>query len=518
MLPSAPDFLSAFFACLYAGALAVPLFPPSNEKSLERIASIARDAGARFLLTNAAAAERIHRLGGLLGGTDEIEIDVADLPRLPNRLAGPPRGEDPAFLQYTSGSTSAPRGVMVTHDNLKANARNIDRWLKVSNSDRAVSWLPLFHDMGLLGGVVQPVFTGVPIYLMPPVAFARRPVRWLQAISRYRATVSGGPSSAFDRCVRCVSDEQREGLDLSSWRIAYNGAEPVAARTLDEFADAFAASGFRRQAFCPCYGLAEATLFVSGTAPERAPTVLWLDAAELRQHRVRITPPHTHGAYRVVASGRPREPVEVQIVDGECGEECAAGEVGEVCVAGPNVTAGYWRPTCTSAAETDPDAKAGYWPPTCTPSVGSGRFRPTGDLGFVLRGELFITGRKKDLIIFHGRNIYPQDIERAAVFSHPLLNGMRSAAFSIRTANQELLIVLQEVEPRRLRQPGVLVKAIRRAVTEEHGIAPGEVVLVRSRSLPTTSSGKIQRGRCKEKYENGTLARLHSGRLTEATA
>ncbi|MBW8873687.1 MAG: amino acid adenylation domain-containing protein [Acidobacteria bacterium] len=511
LLPPGPDFIASFFGCLYAGAVAVPALPPRRRSVDPRLRAICRDARPRVALTTA-------------GQLPALESAAAEIPELaaarrmapaPQELTGAadwrrpdPRPEALAFLQYTSGSTSSPKGVMVSHGNLLHNEELIRLAFAQSSGSVVLGWLPLYHDMGLIGTVLQPLYTGAVSYLMTPGAFLQRPARWLEAISRYRATTSGGPNFAYELCVRKVGAVQREGLDLSSWQVAFNGAEPVRAGTLRRFAAAFAPCGFRAAAFRPCYGLAEATLLVSGWRQEGEPRVRALDTEALERHE----------AEDAVDSARSRELVScglgvqtVLAVDAESGETCPPGRVGEIWVDGPSVAQGYWeRPEETVATF---GARL---------ADGTGPFLRTGDLGFVSEGELFLTGRLKDLIILRGRNHYPQDLELTAERSHAGLRAGGGAAFAVDItgeAGEERLVIVHEVE--RHARAGMegekteeIAAAVRRGVAEEHEVSVAEVVLIRPETLPRTSSGKVRRHACRELYLQGGLRVLGASRLS----
>ncbi|HSK81412.1 MAG TPA: fatty acyl-AMP ligase, partial [Thermoanaerobaculia bacterium] len=389
LFPPGADFVASFFGCLYAGAVAVPALPPRPRGADPRLQAICRDARPRVALTTAEKLPALERA-------------AAEIPELKAALRMAPATEGAAdwrradlgpealaFLQYTSGSTSSPKGVMVSHGNLVHNEELIRRTFEQSSGSVVLGWLPLYHDMGLIGTVLQPLYTGAVSYLMTPGAFLQRPARWLEAISRYRATTSGGPNFAYELCVRKVGEAERESLDLSSWQVAFNGAEPVRAGTLRRFAEAFAPCGFRATAFRPCYGLAEATLLVSGGRPEGEPRVRALDAEALERHDV--VEGDAARSRELVGCGAAMQ--EVLAVDPESGDPCPPGGVGEIWVAGPSVARGYWeRPeeTATTFGARLAD--------------GTGPFLRTGDLGFVSGGELFLTGRLKDLIILRGRN------------------------------------------------------------------------------------------------------------------
>jgi amino acid adenylation domain-containing protein len=482
LFPPGLDYVAAFLGCLYAGAVAVPAYPPTGSRGLPRLRSILADCEPRAILTvgalRAALEKQMARrqAGGDAGlGLPLIDVDAlgdagADLWRDPGLSA-----DALAFLQYTSGSTSTPKGVRVTHGNLAANERMIQESFGTHEGSVVVSWLPLYHDMGLIGGLLHPLCLGARCILMSPMHFLQRPLRWLEAVSRYGATVSGGPNFAYELCARRASAEAAAALDLGRWTVAFNGAEPVRAEVLDRFAAAFAPAGFRRSSFFPCYGLAEATLLVSAGRAGEEPAG---------------GGPVPCGA---IASG-----LDVRIVDPATGLESPAGEVGEIWVAGPTVAAGYWK---------RPEASAETFGARL--ADGGGTFLRTGDLGLLHGGGLVIAGRIKDLIVIRGRNLYPQDVEWTVERCHPAVRPGCGAAFAVdglEGAGEERLVVVQEVA-----QGGDLdgvALAIRQAVAEEHEVQVSGLVLVRAGGVPKTTSGKIQRRACRELFLAGELAPL----------
>jgi acyl-CoA synthetase (AMP-forming)/AMP-acid ligase II len=452
--PAGLDYVAAFFGCLYAGAIAVPVYPPRPNRSLGRLQAVIQDARPAAALAG----------GAVLSQVDACRADAPFLGSLPwldtaaldEGAAGawtpPAIGRDSlAFLQYTSGSTAAPKGVMVSHGNLLVNERMIQESFGHDPTMIAVSWLPLYHDMGLIGNLLQPIYLGTPVVLMSPFAFLQKPRRWLEAISRHRATTSGAPNFAYDLCVRRTPPEVRETLDLSCWRVAYVGAEPIRGATLEQFAETFAPCGFRRSAFLGCYGLAEATLFVTGAWPPRNLTV---EPEALEKDRVVRAAPRAAHARTLVSSGRPPADSEVVIVDPQTNESLPPGRVGEVWVRGPQVAQGYWaNPAGTGAVFGGRLAGEG------------GPFLRTGDLGFLHDGELFITGRLKDLIIVDGRNHYPQDVEWTVERSHPALRPGCGAAFAVERDNAERLVVVHELERHGFGVPREdILAAVRKAV------------------------------------------------------
>src|SRR6266545_3779307 len=494
LYPPGLEYVAAFFGCLYAGAVAVPAYPPRLNRSLPRLRSILDDARPRVALTTAAILARVD-------GWREQAPDLKDVPWIAtDGLAGagadlwvePDAGPGTlAFLQYTSGSTGTPKGVMLSHGNLLHNSRALRRSFGYTLETRGMVWLPPYHDMGLIGGILQPLHGGFPVILMAPVSFLQNPLRWLAAISRGRVTISGAPDFAYDLCVRRIPEADRAALDLSSWELAFTGAEPVRSATLERFAAAFAPCGFRREAFYPCYGLAEATLIVSGGALGAGTVERCFEAGALEARRV---VPQADGK-RLVGNGPGLPDQRLVIVDPATAAPCLPGEVGEIWVAGPSVAAGYWnRPEETLATSGARLAGEGETP-----------FLRTGDLGFVEDGELFVAGRQKDLIILRGRNHYPQDIEATAEASHPAVRPGAVAAFSVEAGGAERLVVVAEVERTSRMDPERIAEAVRQAVAEEHEAQVGEVVLIRTATLPKTSSGKIQRRATRDAWLAGDL-------------
>ena len=503
LYPPGLEFVSAFFGCLYAGVVAVPADLPRRNRPMPRLAAIVADSEpaavltARSLLSDADRwSAQVPALRGLpVLATDDIDLGTADLDE-----PGPSDRDDLAFLQYTSGSTATPKGVMITHGNLRANADHVGVCFGSDRHRRGVFWLPLYHDMGLIGGVLQTVDCGGSSLLMSPVAFLQRPVRWLEAISRTGAAISGGPDFAYDLCARKIGPEQKAGLDLSRWSVAFNGAEPVRAETLDRFAEAFAPCGFRREAFLPCYGLAESTLLVSGLRASTGPVVFSASAEALSEGRL-VAPLGVEDARRLVSSGGTPPGVDLAIVDPKTLQRLPDGRVGEVWARGASVAKGYWRRPRESretfgARIADDD---------------EGPYLRTGDLGALRRGELYVTGRLKDLIILRGRNVYPQDIEWSATAGHPSLRAGGAAAFAVEIGGQERVVVVAEVERVGRETPAAeIIEAIRRSAAEGHELDLHAVVLLRPMGLPRTSSGKVRRRACREAYLGGSLEALGS--------
>ncbi|HEX5601916.1 MAG TPA: fatty acyl-AMP ligase, partial [Pyrinomonadaceae bacterium] len=451
LFPAGLNYIEAFFGCLYAGVIAVP--SPLPRRNARRLEALVTDSGATIALTTAALLTKIATPLRLLA-IDTIEGGTyLELELTPDSLA---------YLQYTSGSTSTPKGVMVTHGNVLHNSASIHQGFAHTSDSRALTWLPHFHDMGLIDGIIQPLYGGFTGILMSPVSFLQQPLRWLEAITRFQITHTGGPNFAYDLCVRRVNREQRAGLDLHSWRVAYNGAEPVRFETLQRFANEFRECGFRREAFYPAYGLAEATLKVSGGSSVETPITCTVRSDALEQHRVAEAVSEKDDRRTLVGCGQAGLDTEIEIVDIETSTRCEVNAVGEIWVHGPGVAAGYWnRPEETEA--TFHARLAGEPEKT---------YLRTGDLGFIRKGELFVTGRVKDLIIVRGRNLYPHDLELAVEQCHKALRAGGGAAFSVEVAGEERLVVVQELDARRGGDPAALLELIRQTLADEFEVQP----------------------------------------------
>jgi len=514
------ELIAAFLGCLSVGVIAIPVPPPRRHESLARWQHILSDAKVSGILTTQALSQDLAPLiqaayrqkqsssiqwivtdtetaTDVLNNTVKTNLNTYLEQQKGNR-------EDIAFLQYTSGSTSQPKGVMVTHGNLAHNLRQIQQAFGHSEQTQCVIWLPPYHDMGLIGGILQPLYGGYPVTLMSPASFLRRPVRWLEAISHFGGTTSGAPNFAYDYCVQKIALEDRIKLDLSTWQVAFTGAEPVQAQTLQRFTEAFSDCGFRASAFYPCYGLAEATLFVSGGSHMASPDVVALNRQALLSNRTVDVEPisHSPGAIEnsektaLVSCGRAIGQ-DIRIVNPQTDTVCEKGEIGEIWLAGKSVAAGYWN----QARETQQVFQSML-------PESDRLFLRTGDLGFVFRGELFVTGRLKDLIVIRGQNYYPQDIEQVIQAAHPGFASV-SAAFSVMEEGKERLIVAQEVTRLAVRslhkgtiKTTDMMTAIRSVVSNEFGLQVGAIALLKPGRIPRTTSGKVQRHRCKALFES----------------
>lgn len=497
LYPPGLEFVSAFFGCLYAGVVAVPAYPPRRDRFIDRLVNIATDAGVETVLTTTETQAKLERR---LAQVPQLQLAWLTTDNIASELEqhwqqSAIANDTLAFLQYTSGSTAMPKGVMVTHGNLLHNSEQIYRCFGHTPNSQGVVWLPPYHDMGLIGGVLQPVYGGFPVTLMSPVAFLQKPIRWLEAISKAQATTSGGPNFAYELCISKTTPEQRANLDLSSWEVAFNGAEPIRAETLERFSEAFAPYGFRREAFYPCYGMAEATLIISGGLKSAAPVVCQVDSKAIEQNRV--VAPESNNLKTFVGLGQTWLDQQVVIVDPETLTECSPTQVGEIWVAGASIAQGYWN-----QPEISQQTFQAYLADT-----QQGPFFRTGDLGFLQDGELFITGRLKDLIIIRGQNHYPQDIELTVEQSHSALRLGCSAAFTVEVVGIERLAIALEVERSYLRRLDVeaVASAIRQAVSEAHELQVYAVALLKTGTIPKTSSGKIQRYACRNSFLAGTL-------------
>jgi acyl-CoA synthetase (AMP-forming)/AMP-acid ligase II len=423
LYPPGLDFIAAFWGCLVGGAIAVPVYPPRSNRGLLRLKGVIQDSQAGTVLTSTQTLAKMKAFAAddpQLSSLRYLATDNLEPGRVHDWKEPRVTGESIAFLQYTSGSTAKPKGVIVTHSNLLENEARIQEAFRQTEKSVIVGWLPLYHDMGLIGNMLQPVYTGARCVLMPPMAFLEQPFRWLHAITQYRATTSGGPNFSYDLCVRKINEDELTRLDLSSWEVAFNGAEPVRSHTLKQFAAKFSKAGFNPRAFTPCYGLAEATLLVSGRTGDSLPLSLELDAEALTQHHVR-PPADGSGVAQAMSCGQPARDTSLVIVDPESLAPSAPNRVGEIWVSGPGVARGYWN----LPEETENVFQARIR------GSAEGPYLRTGDLGFLRDGELFVTGRLKDLIIIRGRNHYPQDIEETLGAAHPALRPGCGAAFSV---------------------------------------------------------------------------------------
>lgn len=505
------EFMAAFLGCLYAGIVAVPSHAPRNRYGLADLLARLSSAGAAALLTPAGLQSKLKRQfaasvepsGPLRWIVPEQFPDAAAAAWVPPELTA----ETLAFLQYTSGSSGQPKGVRVTHGGLLHNQRALQQAFGHSAQTIGAGWLPLFHDMGLIGNALQVLYLGTFCVLMSPIDFMQQPVLWLQAISRYRATTSGGPNFAYDMLCRQVPEHQLASLDLSCWKVAFSGAEPVRPETMEQFSAKFATCGFRREAFYPCYGMAEAVLFIAGGQKSQLPKAMTVNLTALSQNRV-VEEADTSQGRTLISCGHAWLDGEIAIADPQTQTLLLPDRVGEIWYASAGLGAGYWQ----QREQTEQSFRA------FLEQAGEkvGPFLRTGDLGFLHQGELFITGRLHDVMVFWGINHYPQHIEQTVQACHPSFRQNGTAAFAASLYGQERLIIVQEIERRdrnQLRASDV-IEIVRRKVFQEHFVDVAALLLLKPGRLPRTPSGKIQRRTCQAQFVAGTLENLDTWQAT----
>lgn len=496
LYPSGLEFVSAFFACLLAGVVAIPVNLPKKNQKIARLTAIIANAQSTLILTSESQLEALKTQ---LGETDVTYLATDSL-NLQNSHDWEPtqiKSNTLAFLQYTSGSTGTPKGVMVNHENLLATLLDLDIGWDHDQNSRMVTWLPTFHDMGLIYGMLLPLYKGFPCYMLPSVAFLQRPICWLKAISNYRATHTAAPNFAYARCVDKITDEQLQDLDLSNWQVALNGAETVRYEILAEFAQKFAACGFKFSTLCPGYGLAEATLKVTAVRRNQAFELCQVEKVALTNNQIVISD-DINNSQTLVSCGQTEIAAEIAIVNPHNCQRCQPDEIGEIWVKSRSIAQGYWQ---------RPEATEHTFRAVIADTLESPYLR-TGDLGFVYQGQLYVTGRLKDMIIIRGGNYYPQDIEQSVEQCHPDLRPSCTAAFSIEIDGEERLVIVQEIERTALRNfnQQEVIEAIRRTVFQDHELQPYAIALIKPASIPKTSSGKIQRHACREQFLNNQLA------------
>ena len=485
------EFIVAFFGCLYAGVIAVPCHPPQNRLTAIEVETRLRSAEAAIILTESSLVKKLHQLSR---STTNLQcLDTSKVGSVGKNYTIPKiNPDDLAFLQYTSGSTGEPKGVMITHRCLLQNQEMLRLAFGHTKDSVGVSWLPLFHDMGLIGHVIQPVYLGICCVMMSPISFVQKPIRWLQAISKYKATTSGAPNFAYDLLCDRVKEEQLKQLDLNSWKVAFSGAEPVQADTLHRFSDKFRDCGFNRSSFYPCYGMAEATLMITGGDKDKFPNVKHIDKAALERGKVIET---EQSPTTFISAGYPWLDGKIALVNPKSLIECQDNEVGEIWFSGSSLGKGYWQlPDKTQQ--------------TFQANLNGRTYLRTGDLGFISDGELYITGRMKDVLVFWGLNYYPQQIEHTVEQCHPGLKANCGAAFAVEVNGKPKLVIVQEIE-RSHRKSIVLdevVEKIRWSIFEQHLIDIYAIVLVKPGRMPKTSSGKVQRSACKAQFLTNSLA------------
>lgn len=497
VLPQGIAFIEAFVGCLYAQSIAVPVAVPGKNNGLEKLQNIIKDADIAWAITNRSVLNNLMKWFGndfvkqinwlLVEDFEQVEnIDSFEMPK-PDQLA---------YLQYTSGSTGSPKAVMITHENIIANSKILQKSFENNEETVSVCWLPSFHDMGLIDGIIQPIFSGFQSVLMSPLHFLQRPVRWFRAISEYRATYSGGPNFTFDFCTERIREEELEGIDLRSLKCLYNASEPIRDETIRRFVERFSKIGFTEEKVFTCYGLAEATLAVTLSKLSEFPKMIEIDGKKLQHHQIKLT--GGESSAKLIGSGKPFCDTKLKIINPETFEKCQKNEIGEVWVSGKSIAAGYLnRLKETSETFVNLDGE---------------RFLRTGDLGFLHEEEIFITGRIKDLIIIRGKNHFPQDIEYTVSKSHQALQRDACAAFSVEIEAEEKLVVVQEIKRTALQTVDYksAFTSVLAEISQKHGLRPLDIVFIKPASLPKTTSGKIRRNECRNLWLSEKLKILTS--------
>ena len=492
------DFICAFMGCLYAGVVAVPCHPPMNSLTSEEISTRLVNSEAAIILSNTKLLGKLKTQLGNLPNFDQLNPHWLDTSKVDihSQQAYQPTNfklTELAFLQYTSGSTGEPKGVMISNACLLQNQEMLRLAFGHDQNSVGVGWLPIFHDMGLIGNVIQPIYLGITCVLMSPISFVQKPLRWLQAISKYQATTSGAPNFAYELLCDRIKDDQLKQLDLSSWQVAFCGAEPVQKSTLERFTQKFAVCGFQPTAFYPCYGMAEATLMITGGNYQQAPLIKYVDKAALEKNEVVFSDRNSAQNKALISAGHTWLDGKLAIINPVTNQECQANQVGEIWFSSPSVGLGYWQKPKLTTATFQAKFKQ---------QSNKEHFLRTGDLGFIADQELFITGRLNDVLVLWGLNYYPQQIEQTVANSHPALKANHGTAFTIKVHNQNRLVIVQEIE-RTHRKSFVLedvVEAIRWAIFQQQFLDVYAIMLLKPGSLPKTSSGKVQRSNCKAKY------------------
>ncbi|MBZ5482863.1 fatty acyl-AMP ligase [Priestia megaterium] len=513
MYPSGIDYVKAFLGCIYANVTPVPVYPPGLSRNMERLKAIMDDSATNIILTTTQLHSKISfHFSDELSNMNLKWIPIDDISHDHRDQWSQPKvdKESLAFLQYTSGSTSSPKGVMVTHGNILHNEAMIKAACQHNEDTVMLGWLPMYHDMGLIGNILQPLYLGAKCVFMSPMDFLQKPFRWLSAISKYKATISGGPNFAYDLCLKKITDEQKMQLDLSSWEVAFNGAEPVRYETIQKFARAFKDCDFKLNQFFPCYGMAEATLFITGNEKLTKPVSKGFCKESLLENKAIERPINSEDSVKLVGCGMTWLDQKVEIVNTDSLSKCALNEIGEIWVKGDSIAKGYFGR----------EQETNYAFNNTVKDTNENGFLRTGDLGFFHEGQLFVTGRLKDVIVLRGKNHYPQDIELTVEKADEAIISGASAAFSVDINGEEKLIIVAEIERKYRPRPhkerelkGYLdnvLRSIRQQVMEEHEVQPYSIYLLKTSSIPKTSSGKIQRRACKNAYLNNGLEVWHN--------
>lgn len=499
LYPPSIEYIKAFFACLMAGVVAIPLYPPKKNNKSDKVFVVAKASKAKFALTT---QKDLHSISLFWKDNSESKISFLSTEELidtsSNRVLPPISLEAPAFLQYTSGSTGNPKGVIITQGNILANTQYLERLSGAHEKDIFVNWLPLFHDLGLVTAILLPAYLGCKSVLMAPATFVRNPVIWLKAMTQFKGTIGGAPNFAYDLCTDKIAEEELANIDLSNWRIAYNAAEPVRYETLSRFTERFSSSGFTLNSFYPSYGMAESTAFISGGNGNDDLQVLYIDKSELADNKLSIVDEGSPNSVVFVGNGSTDELHSLKIVNPTTKNVLPDGEIGEVWFSGPSVSPGYWlqnevsKQTFDNRLTSDEDTI----------------YLQTGDLGFIYDGHVFITGRSKDLIILKGKNYYPQDLEATVKYCDDSIHPGFTAAFE----ENDKLIIVTEVNRHAMKtlNSEQLVQNIARSIYNQHNISVDDVVLLRPYQIPMTSSGKIRRKQTKMLYAKNALASLYN--------
>jgi acyl-CoA synthetase (AMP-forming)/AMP-acid ligase II len=489
--PAGLEFIKAFLGCLYAGIIAIPLsMPRQRQTDFSQLRRIANHADASAVISLSQLSKDFS-FSSQFKNIKHINVDEIN-PEIKNDWKKIEyKKDDLAFLQYTSGSTGFPKGVMVSHGNLLHNQMLAQKSFGSTEDSIFMSWLPHYHDMGLIGNILHQIYCGSQTILMSPTAFLQKPSRWLNAISKYHCTISGAPNFAYDLCVKRITEEQKKVIDLSSWIIAFNGAEKVNAESINKFSEKFSGCGFSKKNFYPTYGLAEGTLFATGGIPLTEPMYLSVDRKSLEKNKVIIVSPDSRNSQSLVSLGTAYADQLVITVDTDIGVTCNENKVGEIWIKGPSVAKGYWKDPKKTKEQFE-----GFL------ANGEGPFFKTGDTGFIKDRNLYLTGRLKDLIIIRGRNIYPEDIEMTAQNSHSALRTGNGAAFSIDIENQEQLVLIQEVERSAIRKMDIreVFKNISNEIIGKHELQTYAIFLIMPHTLLKTTSGKIKRQENKKHF------------------
>lgn len=523
--PPGLDLIAAYFGCLYAGIIAVPVYPPMNNYLVEKLQHILENSQAKILLTTTFIQKKLHQLTLLKKiahlpivkkiakyyWSKQVELtewdvdtlawlatDSISLTEANQWLHSSSDAKQLAFLQYTSGSTGHPKGVAISHGNLLHNLAILEKVCHATKNSIGVNWVPPYHDMGLIGTILLPVFTGFPSVLMSPMTFLRNPYKWLKGISDYRATICAAPNFAYDYCVKKIKEQDKSQLDLSSWEVAINGAEPIHLETLNAFYQAFKKCGLRQEALFPSYGLAEATLYVSGAGALQGYQSHYFSEQQIKNNRVTLSSENSPDAKVLISCGYPEQ--DIRIVNPETNEPCQSDQIGEIWIKGPCVAQGYWQREEETAA-------------TFRALLGSDYYLRSGDLGFIYEDQLYVTGRIKDLIIIHGVNYYPQDIEDTVNHCDPAIRKGCCAALSVNVDGKEQVVIVLEVNAAETNYSD-LCNNISQAVLKQHELIVYSIILIPPKTLPKTTSGKLRRRDTKSLFENKQLSPLFSWNMS----